>query len=387
MINISRKHHFSKEYQRWATVIAAGLALLLFFIFLGIWQISFGDVAEALVMVVVDGDNFRHFLALATALILLGLVSAMAFRGGIFYLSVEGQFLAGMMLSAWLIDNFYITLGAWLLPVVIVAASMLGLLLGLLVGALRHYMRLHEILGSMFLVYGVHYFFNDVKTTIVWAETYRLLADALPELSFPIFGSGIFYAFLITTLFALLYQYHIVTFVIKLMGYGRKAIAEIGKKEDSVYWMIMMVGGALAGSAGFLAVLDNWVVTDNNDAISVVPLWSLTIAVIVVIFFGRMTPIAIGIAGLFFALVASVIENLDLALAVADGLFQVFCAMSLLLLLLVDFLNKYQIEMGHFLRRSLMMVDNKNATGKHRNVRNGDVEILYKKGQIKKDDR
>ncbi len=351
MIALTKKHIVSKDHQWWPVVIAGILSLLAFFILLTFYGVSFHETMQAMGMVFTDKNIFLSFLTRATPFILCGLVSAMSFRGGIYNLSAEGQFLAGMILSAWIIQNFSEHVGQWLLIIILIAAGAIGMVMGLVVGALRRQMGTHEILSSIFLVFVAHYSFAGFENNIDWTKSLTAIDDFLPNVFFNIFHYGIFYALFAALCFSLLYRYHVISFQIKLMGHGRQGIGETGQKEATIYWFIILTGGIIAGLAGAAALVDNWVGMRAGDASLAVPLWSLTMVVVVATAMGRMTPWGTTLASLLLALVATLLKNLEQKTIPIDGLFEIFCVLSLFCLLAIDFMNRYQLDFDTLLSR------------------------------------
>ncbi len=311
MIALTKKHTVSKDHQWWPVVIAGLFSLLVFFILLAFYHVSFRETFHSMGMIFLDKNIFLSFLTRATPFILCGLVSAMSFRGGIYNLSAEGQFLAGMILSAWIIEKFSEHVGQWLLIIILIGAGTIGMAMSLVVGMLRRQMGTHEILSSIFLVFVAHYSFAGFENSIDWTKSLTAIDNFLPDIFFNIFHYGIFYALFSALCFSLLYRYHVISFQIKLMGHGRQGIGETGQKESNIYWFIILTGGTIAGLAGAAALVDNWVGMRAGDGSLAVPLWSLTMVVVVAIAMGRMTPWGTMIISLLLAFVATSLKNLE----------------------------------------------------------------------------
>jgi ABC-type uncharacterized transport system permease subunit len=92
-------------------------------------------------------------LAAATPLILTGLATAIAFRGGVFNVGVEGSLYIGAFAAAWV--GFAWPEGpAWiLLPGAILAGGLAGSLWGLIPGSLKAWMNVDEIVSTIMMNY------------------------------------------------------------------------------------------------------------------------------------------------------------------------------------------------------------------------------------------
>ncbi|MDI9313070.1 MAG: hypothetical protein QM529_00100 [Hydrotalea sp.] len=355
MISVIEKHHLSKDRQWLPVVVACGLALLLFFALLDLWQIGFGQAAVALAQVFTDKENLLLLLTAATPFIFCGLAIVMAFRAGIYHLGAEAQFVGGMIMAIGVIENTIDYPHAWLLPAIILASAVGGSAIALVIGLLRRQTGLHEILSSAIMVIAARWLFAPAAKLIdpnqPLDDSLTAINMLLPDVFFGIFHYGFFYALMVGVMAMLLHRYHIIFFQLKLMGYGRHAMVETGQQEKKIYWFIMLVGGGLVGIGGAVALLDNWDGLQAGGDNLLPPLWVLTMGAVIVVYLGRMTPLGVVAISLLLGLVVATLKNLGIAIF-DQGFFEIFCCLAFLLLLLIDFLYHYEIDMADMLQRA-----------------------------------
>lgn len=89
-------------------------------------------------------------LSNATPLILTGLAVAFAFRGGLFNIGADGQFIAGAVTAAWLGVSLPVT-GVAGVIVVLLAAAAAGFVVGGLAGLLKARFGAHEVVTTIML--------------------------------------------------------------------------------------------------------------------------------------------------------------------------------------------------------------------------------------------
>ena len=355
MIGFIHKHHLAKDHQWWPVVVAGGLAMVLFFVLLGFVHITFGQVLENMVKVFIDKESFLLLLTTATPFIFCGLAAVLAFRAGIYHVGMEAQFVIGMIMAIGVIEKTMASPTTWLLPMVIMAAAAGGAAIALLIGLLRRQTGLHELLSSALMVIAARWLFvpitNNMDPNQSLDNTLAAINNFLPNILFGIFHYGIFYALAAAVVMALLARYHLFFFQLKLMGYGRHVMVEIGKQEKTIYWFIMLLGGAMVGVGGAIALLENWDGLQSGGADLLPSLWLLTMGTLVALYLGRMTPLGVVAVSLILGMVAVTIKNVGIGMF-AQGFFEVFCASSFLLLLLMDFLHRYKIDASDILQRA-----------------------------------
>ncbi|HEY3365606.1 MAG TPA: ABC transporter permease [Symbiobacteriaceae bacterium] len=95
---------------------------------------------------------FGETLVSSIPLVFTGLAVMLAFRCGLFNIGVEGQYLLAQVFAAW--AGFALVLPGWLHPVVAMLAGMVaGALWASIVGLLKAYRGVHEVISSIMLNY------------------------------------------------------------------------------------------------------------------------------------------------------------------------------------------------------------------------------------------
>lgn len=211
-------------------------------------------------------------LTAATPLIFAGLSVALAFRAGLFNIGGEGQALIGGMFAVWV--GFSITgLPIYIhLPLAILAGIVGGAIWGFIPGVLKAKTGAHEVITTIMLNYIalrlVDYF---LKTSIFQREGRNDPVSKTVEASanYPAFLSsidpalrvhaGLFVALAAAVFVSWLLFRTTIGFEFRAVGANPNAARYAGISVTKVYILVMLVAGALAGSAGagqVLGVLD-----------------------------------------------------------------------------------------------------------------------------------
>lgn len=211
-------------------------------------------------------------LTAATPLIFAGLSVALAFRAGLFNIGGEGQALIGGMFAVWV--GFSITgLPLYVhLPLAILAGVIGGAIWGFIPGVLKAKTGAHEVITTIMLNYIalrlVDYF---LKTDIFQREGRNdpVSESVLPTSNYPAFLSaidpalrvhaGLFVALGAAVLISYLLFRTTIGFEFRAVGANPSAARYAGISVTKVYILVMVIAGALAGSAGagqVLGVLD-----------------------------------------------------------------------------------------------------------------------------------
>ncbi len=290
-----------------------------------------------------------ELLVKATPLALIGVGLAIGFRANVWNIGAEGQLTIGAIFAGGIALAFYEVDSPFILPLMIVA----GLLGGLLWAAIPAYLRVrfnaNEILTSLMLTYvaililsylvhgpwrdpdGLNFpesrIFSDSAVLPVILEGTRLHLGAVFALLAVVAG----WVFISRTL---------VGFQVRVIGLSPMAADYAGFSQKKIIWLTLLLSGALAGLAGMIEV--SGPIGQLLPTIS--PGYGFT--AIIVAFLGRLHPLGIMIAALLMALtylggeVAQIDMNLPLAIT---GVFQ---GMILFFLLAVDVLINYRIRIN-----------------------------------------
>jgi ABC-type uncharacterized transport system permease subunit len=238
-----------------AVVIAAtGGNLLL--AYQGLWEGSFGRTR-----------SISETLVRATPYIFGGLAVALAFKGGLFNIGVEGQIAVGSLASAYV----GYTVQGVPFPIHLLLALLGGFLAGAawgaIPGALKAFTGAHEVIVTIMLNYVAINMMNfllggpmkDPNPAVAIAQTRQILASAHlpPLLSDPQYR--VHWGFVIALLAAVgvwwLLQKCTLGFEIRTVGANPFAARYAGIKVGRTTVVVMALSGGLAGLAGTVDVL------------------------------------------------------------------------------------------------------------------------------------
>ncbi|HEY8346958.1 MAG TPA: ABC transporter permease [Symbiobacteriaceae bacterium] len=197
-------------------------------------------------------------LVATTPLIFTGLAVALAFRCGLFNIGVEGQYMVALLASA--LAGYYLHLPRGIHALVTLAAGALaGAIWAAIVGILKAYRGVHEVINSIMLnyiaLYFTHYLLmyyfrepsNRAAATPYILETARLTSGLIPGSRL---HTGIFIA-LAAAFFVWFFLWKTPAgYEIRAVGHspGAAEYAGINVKKNII--LAMVLSGALSGLAG-----------------------------------------------------------------------------------------------------------------------------------------
>lgn len=208
------------------------------------------------------GDLFYHM----TPLLMTGLSVGFAYQTGLFNIGASGQFLVGgfiaILVSAKLRDVVPPEL-LWVLAFILGGLS--GAILASVVGILKAYRNVNEVITCIMLNYSAMYVVNYlIKSLGIYNQMKNntiSISTAIPKMGldilFPgtIAGGGIILAIIaVTTIYIILKK---TTFGYELKGVGlnRHAARYAGVNENKSIVLSMAIAGALAGFGGAMLYL------------------------------------------------------------------------------------------------------------------------------------
>ncbi|MGZ8566477.1 MAG: ABC transporter permease [Actinomycetota bacterium] len=132
-------------------------------VYQAIFDFSFGSVS-----------NFGYVLAIATPLIFSALAVAVCFKGGLFNIGVEGQYLVAMVAAAWAALNLDFLPGGLHVVGVLLVAMLGGMIWAAIPGVLKVKTGAHEVVTTIML--------NGIAVSfLAWAVNFPLKAQNIPE--------------------------------------------------------------------------------------------------------------------------------------------------------------------------------------------------------------
>ena len=288
-----------------------------------------------------------ELLLKATPLLLIALGLAVCFRSNIWNIGAEGQFVMGAIAAggvALLADK---TTGGWLMPLVLLAGVLGGMVWAGLVALLRDRFNANEILVSLMLVYvatlvlsylvfgpwkdPLGYNFPQTKTFEAAALVPRLIAGSRVNLGLPLAlaAAAALWVFLFRTRAG---------FALLVGGLAPAAARYAGFSSRRTLWTALLISGGAAGLAGALEVAG--------------PVGQLTpyvpagygFAAIIVAFVGRLHPVGMVFSALLMSLLYIGGELAQSRLGLPKSLTGVFQGLLLFTLLACDTLIAYRVR-------------------------------------------
>ena len=283
----------------------------------------------------------------ATPLLIIALVLAVCFRSNVWNIGAEGQFIIGAITAggvALLADK---TTGPWIVPAILLAGVLGGMLWAGITALLRDRFNANEILVSLmlvyvavqvlnYLVYGpwkdpLGYNFPQTKTFDAVTKIPRLMDGSRVNIGLLLALAGVAGAWLF-----LFRTYS--GFAQQVGGLAPAAARYAGFSSRTALWIALLTSGAAAGLAGALEVAG--------------PIGQLTpyvpagygFAAIIVAFVGRLHPVGIVFSALLMSMFYIGGELAQSRLGLPKSITGVFQGLLLFSLLAADTLIAYRIK-------------------------------------------
>jgi simple sugar transport system permease protein len=287
----------------------------------------------------------------AAPLVLIAIGLSMGFRAGIWNIGAEGQYIMGALSGAGLALALYPMELPILLPLMVIAGAVGGMLWGLIPGYLKVKFGTNEILVSLMLVYVAEQILASMALGLMKNPEGMGFPGSRNLQQYPsahnaeIFaGSGMHWgvaAALIAVIFAyVMLTRHMFGFQLRLSGIAPRAAKFAGVDPGRMILICMGLSGALAGMAGLFEIAGpaGQVSIDFNVGYG--------FTAIIVAFLGRLNPIGILLAGLLLAItyVGGEITQSQMGLPLAA--IQLFQGMLLFFLLAMDMLTNYRFRLS-----------------------------------------
>ncbi|HOK29990.1 MAG TPA: ABC transporter permease [bacterium] len=220
-------------------------------------------------------DGWGYVLFNATPLIFSGLAVALAFRGGMFNIGVEGQIYIGAFACAWfgITFNFHPVIE---IPLALIFAMVFGGLWGLIPGFLKAKFGAHEVINTIMLnfiaialtSYLVNNPFKESGQINPIPQTRELYSGAIIPRVYPLFNKlginlsqsvPLNYSFFIALFFCVIVWYILektkLGYEIKAVGLNPRASRYGGINPNYIMVLTMFLSGALGGLAGINDVM------------------------------------------------------------------------------------------------------------------------------------
>ena len=347
MIALQKRAHPSKLMGYLAPLIALLITLLagmLLFLLLSV------PVGEAFYAFFIEPVSSVYGLAelgvKAAPLIIIAVALSIGFRAQVWNIGAEGQLIVGAIAGSAIALAFY-DLDAWfVLPMMIVASMLGGVLWACVPALLKTRFNVNEILTSLMLSYVAVLLLSWLVAGPMrdpdgfnFPES-RLFHDAalLPKiLDGTRLHIGALVALALVLLGWLLLSRTLLGFALRVNGAAPRASAYAGFNQTRLIWFSLLLGGACAGMAGLFEVAGP--IGQLLPTIS--PGYGFT--AIIVAFLGRLHPVGVLFAGLIMALSYLGGESAQITLNLPLAVTGVFQGLLLFFLLATDVLINYSI--------------------------------------------
>ena len=300
--------------------------------------------------------GLSELLLKATPLCLIAIGLSFCFKSNNWNIGAEGQLTFGAIVGGGVALLFYNQEGFYILPTIIIAGAIGGMVFALIPAILKTYFNTNEILVSLMLVY-VSKLILDYLVVGPWSnpegfnfpETRQFSNSAKMPLLFEglRIHAGIFLAIASVLLgwFILFKTY--LGFQIKVSGLSLRTAKYAGFKGKTMILVVFMISGACAGLAGVGEIIGP--IGQLHRMIS--PDYGFT--AIIVAFLGRLNPFGIIFASLVVALTYLGAETAQIFLQIPKYTGQVFQGMILFFLLASDYLLFFKIKILNFKNNEL----------------------------------
>jgi simple sugar transport system permease protein len=193
----------------------------------------------------------------ATPLLFTGLAAVVAFRGKIWNIGGEGQFLAGAMMASWVSMRFFALPHGVLVPIVILFSMLGGAVWAGIAGYLRAKFKVNEIIVTVMLNYIIEFILSYLLQNN-WADPGTAYIQTIrfgPASYFPLlFGTRLHFGVILAVLFAVIIYILLwktpLGFEIRSIGANPVASKYKGINVTRTILITMLISGALAGLGG-----------------------------------------------------------------------------------------------------------------------------------------
>lgn len=206
----------------------------------------------------------------AVPLVFTGLAVAFAFRGGLFNIGAEGQLYAGAIAATWVGVSFTAAPGIILLPAILLASVLAGMVWGGIAGFLKAYRGAHEVITTIMLNWIAIYFtsalvevegpLNSVKAQGQATSDHIGAGGFLPILSWlgkdSTVDAGVYLALICVALFWFVVWRTSLGYEIRAVGLNPGAAAYGGIPVKQRVMLTMAIAGGLGGLAGGVHIAD-----------------------------------------------------------------------------------------------------------------------------------
>jgi len=296
-------------------------------------------------------DQVAALAVKACPLIIIASGLVFCYKSNVWNIGAEGQLILGAVFSGWVALNFLESDSILLLPSMMIASIIGGLLWALIPALLKVRFNTNEILVSLMLTY-VASLFIDFLVRGPWRDPMSFGFPLTPTYSdaglinrihIPFVGYigqlhyGVLIALCVSIVLWFILMKMLSGFSIRVSGESPKAAIFAGFKPSNVTIMVMCISGGSAGLAGMIEVSANIGQLQPNIS------FGYGFTAIIVAFLARLNPLAAIPAGLIVALAELGGDSVQISLGMPKVVTGVFKGLLLLSLLAGETLNRYHV--------------------------------------------
>ena len=294
-----------------------------------------------------DVNGITELLLKASPLMLIGVGLACGYRANVWNIGAEGQLVLGAIFASGIALHFYGSESRFVLPAMIAAGALGGMLWAAIPAFLRTRFNANEILTSLMLVYVANLFLSWLvhepwrdPEGFNFPQTKQFTDSAL----YPILvegtrlNLGFLLALAVVALGYVFLNRSFLGFQLRVAGLAPDAAKYAGFSAKRMVWLGMLIGGACAGLAGMGEVAG----PIGQLLPSVSPGYGF--AAIIVAFVGRLNPLGILLASLLMSLLYLGGEAAQMGLNLPSAITGLFQGMLLFFLLGSDAFINYRVK-------------------------------------------
>ena len=343
------KRREPSKFMLYATPIAAVLLTMVIgaIIFSLIGFNGVGAVREIFLTPLTNPYKWQDLAVKAAPLIIIGVGLSVAYRANVWNIGAEGQYIIGGLAGTWVALLTWGMTGWWILPLMILAGIIGGMLYAAIPALLKTRLNVNEILTSLMLTYAsvqlIYYLIRapwkdpmgmGFPQTRLFSEAARLptiIPGTIVQLGVPIAIIVALIAWFVMTRTVFGYRMRVVGAAPHAARYG-------GFSETRTIWLAMLVSGAFAGLAGVLEVAGPF-----QRMVPGFPT-NYGFTAIIVAFLGRLSPLGVVLGGIVLAITFVGGEVAQTTIGLPNAATGIFQAMVLFFLLAGDILIKYRLR-------------------------------------------
>ncbi len=266
-----------------------------------------------------EASGWRDTLILAAPLGIIGIGLAYGFRAGVWNIGAEGQMIMGAVAAIAVVAPMRNLPGIVVIPVGLIAGMLGGGLWGAISAYLHVRFAVNAVIATLLMVFIAEPLLNwaarvPLKDPATFLPQSRSVGNgALPDIPWTDIHIGVLFLFILFPLAAWVMSYSRFGYLVRAHGANRHAVYANESRPGRLPFILLMLGGALAGAAGFIQLAGVQMRVASGTATG------FGFTAIIVAILGRNKPIGVFVAavGLSAMLVGAEAAQRSLGLPVA----------------------------------------------------------------------